>query len=163
MILLFVKGKPLSSYFIRLVTWSNWSHVAIVDAKSIQEITDSTYIYDATFLNSGVRQRKIADVLSEASKWAYVEIDVPDELAVINAAKSQIGKKYDVTGVLGIALHRNWQESDKWFCSEFVEWCMVQGGLTRFIEEVRRLTPQHCWMLKTKQDSIIRTQDDITN
>lgn len=34
--------------------------------------------------------------------------------------RQQIGKPYDVTAIAGLALDRDWRETDSWFCSELM-------------------------------------------
>ena len=54
----------------------------------------------------------------------------------------------DVTAIVGLGLHRDWQEDDRWFCSELVAWAFEKAGEPLFRAEVlRRVTPQHLWML----------------
>ena len=65
-----------------------------------------------------------------------------------SAAASQIGKPYDYTAILGLGLRRDWQEEDAWFCSELVAWAFQHAGEPLFRAEcLRRVTPQHLWML----------------
>lgn len=50
--------------------------------------------------------------------------------------------------LLGLLMHRDWQEEDRWFCSELVAWAFTQGGSPLFRREaMHRITPQHLWML----------------
>lgn len=67
---------------------------------------------------------------------------VPQDVADVAAARSQIGKPYDWPGVLGIGFRRNWQESDAWFCSELVAWAFGVSGSPLFRTEHWRITPQ---------------------
>lgn len=47
---------------------------------------------------------------------------------IIDVAMSQVGKPYDYRGALGFGLHRDWTNTDKWFCSELVAWACAQVG-----------------------------------
>lgn len=95
-----------------------------------------------------VRVTPLADVLAKHSRWTIIDLPCGNPAAVIAAARSQIGKPYDLTAVLGIAIHRDWQDSARWFCSELVAWAFEQAGSPLFrADAVRRVTPEHLWML----------------
>lgn len=128
---------PLSA-LIRTATWSRWSHVALVDGETVLEAVAV----------HGVRRAPLADAIARAADYAFVDLPARDPAAVLSAAASQLGKPYDYTALLGLALRRDWQESDAWFCSEYAAWAFLAAGqpLLR-AEVVRRVTPQHLWML----------------
>lgn len=117
--------------------WSQWSHVAVVFGE---------YVIDATFKH-GVARRKLDELLATCSYYQFRDEACPDLPAAYAFARSQIGKPYDLLGVLGIGLHRNWQEDDSWFCSELKEAIQAAGGNPRFGSFVGRVTPQHSWMV----------------
>lgn len=126
------------SWVIRAGSWSTWSHVAIVSGESVIEAVAI----------DGVSQRPLVDRQKQDPRWQLVDFACPDPEGVIAAARSQIGKPYDYTGVLGLGLHRNWQQSGAWFCSELVAWAFQQGGCALFRSgATRRITPQDLWML----------------
>lgn len=130
---------PLSP-FIRWVTWSDWSHVAI--------LVDENLIIESTLSQGGVRTCSLDEFKSRASEWAIFDIDCKNPDGVVAAAMSQVGKPYDWTGILGIGLHRDWQEDDAWFCSEFTFWCFDVAGDPKIKKDaIRRATPQHCYMI----------------
>lgn len=62
---------------------------------------------------------------------------------VLQCAQSQLGKPYDFVGVLGIGLHRDWAETDSWFCSELIAWAFQKAGkpLLR-ADHLDRITPR---------------------
>lgn len=128
---------PLSAV-IRAATWSRWSHVALVDGSTVIE---------ATVLH-GVRRVGLADAIAKAADYAFADLVARDPASVIAAAAGEIGKPYDYTALLGLALRRDWQAPGAWFCSELVAWAFEAAGqpLLR-AEVVRRVTPQHLWML----------------
>lgn len=130
-------GHPMSAA-IRLGTWSDWSHVAIIDGDEVIEATAP----------AGVRRFPVVQAIDHAKRGKIVELPCRDPGAVIAAAASQLGKPYDYTAVLGLGLHRDWQEDDAWFCSELVAWSFQHAGEPLFRAEcLRRVTPQHLWML----------------
>lgn len=126
------------SWVIRAGSWSTWSHVAIVSGDSVIEAVAI----------DGVSQRALADRKKQDPRWQLVDFACANPQGVIEAARSQIGKPYDYTGVLGIGFHRNWQQDDAWFCSELVAWAFQQAGCPLFRTGAsRRVTPQDLWML----------------
>ena len=140
--LLFSTTRHPFSGLIRAATWSRWSHVALVAGP---------HVIEAVALG-GVRQVSKAYALQRASDYCLVDLPAHNAQAIIDAARSQIGKPYDWTAVAGLGLHRDWQEDDSWFCSELVAWAADQAGESWFRPEaLRRITPQHLWMLSPER------------
>jgi len=127
----------IGSRIIRAVTWSRWSHAAIIDGNEIIEAVWPR-----------VRVSSLAWAIETHPRWTVIDIPVADESAAIAAARSQIGKPYDLWGVLGLGLKRQWQDDDAWWCSELIPWAAKQGGTDLFRPDaLRRITPEHLWML----------------
>ena len=134
---LFCTSMLPGAALIRAVTWSDWSHVALVDG---EEVIEATW--------PAVRVASLADVIAKHSRYIVADIPCADPAAVIAAARSQVGKPYDLTALFGLLAHRDWQEPDRWFCSELVAWSFQQGGSPLFRPDaMHRVTPQHLWML----------------
>ena len=129
--LLFSTSHHPMSAVIRACTWSNWSHVALVAGPfAIEAVT------------TGVRKVPVLDAMDRAKRAAVVELPCRDPRAVIAAAESQLGKPYDFTAIVGLGLHRDWQEDDRWFCSELVAWAFEVAGAPLFRTGYWRVTPQ---------------------
>lgn len=129
--------NPLS-WAIRACTWSHWSHVALIDG---EDVIESVALH-------GVVRSKLADRQRKDSRWQIASLPCADPEAVLAAARSQIGKPYDYTAVIGLGLHRVWKDADSWFCSELVAWAFAAARLPLFrAEALQRVTPQHLWML----------------
>ena len=95
-----------------------------------------------------VRSVPVAEVIAAHSECVIVDFPVRDPEAVIRAARSQVGKPYDLTALFGLLMHRDWQEDDSWFCSELVAWAFAQGGAPLFrADAMHRVTPHHLWMI----------------
>lgn len=136
--LLFSTSRHPMSAVIRACTWSSWSHVSIIDGDEVIE----------AIAPNGVRRFSVAQSIDHAKRAAIVDLPCRNPSAVIAAASSQLGKPYDYTAIVGLGLRRDWQEDDAWFCSELVAWSFAQAGESLFRAEVlRRITPQHLWML----------------
>ena len=144
--LLFTRRRHASSLLIRLVTWSNFSHVDIV--------LDGGQIIGAE-AGKGVSKGSFERQVRKASKAVTVEIPVLDLQAALAFAKSQKGKPYDWLGVAGIGLRRNWQEPSKWSCAEFVAASLAKGGYNPFDAKFHhRITPQDLFMLNFAKASL---------
>ncbi|MGA3953167.1 YiiX/YebB-like N1pC/P60 family cysteine hydrolase [Ralstonia nicotianae] len=136
--LLFTATDGPLGWAIRACAWSAWSHVAMVDGDQVIE----------SMPGHGVRRVPLAEAIQRADRYELATMPARDPARIIAAAASQIGKPYDYTAVLGIGLHRNWQQADAWFCSELLAWSFHQAGEPLFRADcVRRVTPQHLWML----------------
>ena len=134
---LFCTSNLPGAALIRAVTWSRWSHVALVDGDDVIEA-----IWPA------VRVAPLAEVIAKHSAHVIVELPCPSPAEVIKAARSQVGKPYDLTALFGLLMHRDWQEKDSWFCSELVAWAFAAAGQPIFRQDASsRITPQHLWML----------------
>jgi uncharacterized protein YycO len=134
---LFCTSKLPGAAIIRAVTWSDWSHVAIVDG---DEVIEATW--------PAVRVAPLAEVVAKHSRHTFAEIPCQDAAAVIAAVRSQVGKPYDLTALFGMLVRRDWQEADAWFCSELVAWAFAEAGAPLFRPEaLYRITPQHLWMI----------------
>ena len=136
--ILFSRSRTLGSLLIRSATWSRWSHVCLATP-------DGTAI-EATAAH-GVQEVDVYDVIDRSSMVALGRVWCPDVPAAIAWARRQVGKPYDYFGALGLGLHREWQQDDKWWCSELVEAALAKGGNLRFRHDLQRVTPQHSWMV----------------
>ena len=135
---LFCTSNKIGSVLIRGVTWSKWSHVALL-------LDDGTAI-EAVWPK--VRRVSAEEIIKNHSSYEIVDFQGFDDQKIIDAAMSQLGKPYDITALFGLLAHRDWQETDSWFCSELVAWCFAQSGNSLFrLEGLHRIVPQHMWML----------------
>jgi uncharacterized protein YycO len=135
--LLFCTNDLPAAVAIRVFTWSDWSHVAIIDGDFLVEAVWPT-----------VRVSSLSSAKRFYSRYCVADMPTKDDRAVIEAARSQIGKPYDVSALFGFLARREWQKTDKWFCSELVAWSFAQGGAPLFRPGTfSRVTPQHLWMI----------------
>lgn len=116
-ILFCINTKGIIDFIIRTFTKSKWSHVAF--------LLDDNTVIEATY--PLVWRVPLAEMLSNYDKFELIDIPCVYRKAK-EAGLSQLGKRYDIAG---LALHRDWQEQDSWFCSELVAWCLEQGGNKR--------------------------------
>lgn len=140
MTLLFTRRRHLGSWLIRMVTWSDYSHVDIVLGGGM--------LIGATAPH-GVRLSRLEDRLSKASKAVMMDISRDLTNPVFDFLFSQMAKPYDWLGVLGIGLHRNWQEDTRWSCAELAAKTLSVAGHNPFDDKFQhRITPQDLLMLK---------------
>lgn len=138
----FFRSRTIGSWLIRLITWSDWSHVALVEGDMAIEATWPR-----------VRRVPLAEIVATHAEHVLVDVPAWASADILAAARRQIGKPYDWTALFGILLHRDWQEQDAWFCSELVAWAFGQAGAPLFRPEaMHRVTPQHLWMLPEKSN-----------
>jgi uncharacterized protein YycO len=137
----FCRDHSIGTPILRAAMWSPWSHVAPI----IEDEPDC--IIDATLFR-GVQRRSKSGLLLHASKCEIRHFDCPSPQAAYDFARSQIGKRYDYAGVVGIGLRRDWQQDDAWFCSELFEAMLAAGGNPRFVRNAGRVTVQHSWMVR---------------
>lgn len=131
-------SKPsLVSWLIRIFTWSRFSHTAIVE--------DDVYIIDSTMTHGGVQRRRLAEIIEEYPTLVIVDVAVEDETKALEFARSQLGKPYDWTAIVGFIMRRDWADESDWFCSELAEASITAGGRVRFRESLSRITPEISW------------------
>lgn len=123
MIELFSRSNTIGSYLIRLKTWSDWSHCAI--------LTPANTVIESAY-PSGVREIPFSTWKAGKSAWAMKARKVPNEIKSLEFLRSQIGAKYDTFAVLGIAISREWRDPSQWYCSELNESALSAGGLSTF-------------------------------
>lgn len=62
-------------------------------------------------------------------------------------ALSQVGKKYDWWAVLGILIKRDWDNEEKWFCSELIARSCQEAGFPIIrASHMNRVMPAHLLM-----------------
>ena len=53
-----------------------------------------------------------------------------DQFLILNkAAAGQLYKKYDLMGIVGLGIGRNWEDPSDWWCSELVAYLLKCVGL----------------------------------
>ncbi len=128
--LAFYRGTGLTGWAIRTVTWSDYDHVALL-------------LPDGSVLDvepgAGVSEHATVRVAD-----AVFAVDAPDSACdhAVAFAMQQIGKPYDWTAVIGIGLHRDWRQTDSFFCSELVALAFENAGCPLLhANHVNRVTP----------------------
>lgn len=129
LIIRFSSNFGLFSWAIRARTWSKYSHVDIV-------LDHKTYL-------GAIPSRGVCIHEEEYPLQDFFEVEVTPlqyDKILLNAV-SQLGKPYDFAGIFGFAIDRDWQEDDKWFCSEFIA-ASIQPIVPLFNEEAFKISPR---------------------
>lgn len=136
MIVIFGRSRTLSSFAIRLFTWSRWSHVGVVDGDNVIEAT----------LKRGVSVTTLDEFKSRYHRTQIAEI--PSCEGWRERLRECIGDGYDWRGIFSLVFRSKWDDRGKWFCSELVAYAsgVVRGG------RVSRVTPEHVWMISRDKD-----------
>ena len=123
---IFSRAPNVASWFIRLLTFSKWSHVALVDG---------ALVYEAIYPR--VRVTPLADFLKRNRDFEYRTIEGDPRLIL-----AEVGKPYDLLAVVAMLNPwRGWNTDDKWFCSE-----LIAHSTGRFFD-AGRVTPQMLYLI----------------
>lgn len=135
--IIFNRNKSFASFLIRLLTASRWHHCGVC--------FDDRAVYEASGIH-GVRVTTL-DEFKSRGEYQIVDINLPDEQSAFLWVRSQLGKKYDWSGIFSIIFQRkNWQKEDKWYCSEFAAKASEIGGLKLIRDGVNGVTPRDLWV-----------------
>lgn len=124
MVVLFCRSRTIGSLLIRLLTFSRWSHVALVhpDGSAIEATWPRVRLVPAAQIINEHDVAELAEIRAVSNAWEI--------------ACAQIGKPYDLSGLWFFLTRRDWQRDDKWFCSELVAY--ATGGW----RSAGRITPE---------------------
>lgn len=113
----FTNMKSWDSYIIRWCTGTWTSHVEfVIDNKRI--------------ISSELPLGVILKSPEVVNREEFFKVNVTEEQhkIILDTAMEQVGKKYDILALIGILFRRNWQKTDKWFCSELIAYCFMKSG-----------------------------------
>jgi hypothetical protein len=129
----FVTEDSLVSKLIRIQTWCDYSHVEFV-------------LDDGTTLGAhqdGVKIRPIDYAKFTKIAEFVIPMTVEEKFIIMSYAQAQLGKAYDDSAIAGIVLHRDWRNTDKWFCSELVAAAFETAvPLIRVPGSINRIVPR---------------------
>lgn len=118
-----------------LICWRDWSDYSHVDT-----VMPNGKLFGAR--SDGVKHRDPYPVVRKI----VLSVDVTNNQEELFYAHitSQEGKAFDFIGLVGIAFNRNWENTDKWFCSELVMWALKRAGVNLLnAEKYHRISPQN--------------------
>ena len=129
---------PLAA-IIRIFTFSRWHHVGVV-------LDDQTVIESRIF--SGVQLTPLND-FKRRGRWAYIDVELPNEQRAVDWLYAQIGKRYDLTGLVRFAFQRRWLRDDKHYCTDLPAIAAIRGGRPLFNDRVNGYAPRDFDLLPT--------------
>lgn len=115
----FTRRKGFTPWLIRTYTWSEVDHVEFLLPNQKMTL--------GAIPDGGVQLRPYKPQADEIIAYVHCSSEIARK--VMDYAHSQIGKPYDWSAIYGIATHRNYQESDKWICSELIAAAFERAGL----------------------------------
>lgn len=144
---MFTARRTVGSILIRSFTWSSWSHVAFVTPQ--YEVIESVS-------SEGVRRVSMEKALEGVHRYAYVAFNNGDSNAMEASLMTQIGKKYDYLGALGIGLHKDWGEMERWSCGELIAWAAEDSNQPIFrVDQTKKITPEDFWRIHPAGQTLI--------
>lgn len=131
--LVFCNSGKIGSWLIRKMTFSKWSHVAI--------LLDNNDVIEAVWPK--VRRSDLTVLLAKHNDYEIIDVPLDFESVAISYASQQVGKKYDWRALFGIvSANRDWSRDDEWFCSELAVRVLNIGLMKPLYKDITRVTPQ---------------------
>jgi len=128
------KRWSIASWFIRVFTMSNYSHVDVV-----MPHTEGQRLFGALLWKGVSYHRSTYD----HEKDYYIEFE--NEIQYTRFFKfleDQKGKDYDIISIFGFFFHkRQWHDKNKWFCSELIAAASEYAGVRLLNFHTNRVTP----------------------
>jgi hypothetical protein len=144
--LLLTSSNNIGSLAIRTFSWSQWSHISTL-------ISDTEAIEALPF--KGVIKSSVESIIKDSNKHLFIYINIRNKDIFYNSLISQIGKQYDYSALLGFGLHRDWQDQDKWFCSELPAWSTIQCKEPIFrSDSLYRILPEDWYKISQERLSL---------
>lgn len=135
---IYARGWSIGSVLIRLASWNGrWSHCGLFD-------TATETIIEAVW-PQGVVETSLKDFNSKHSQTEIVFIPVPFPALAYEFARQQVGKKYDMWGILGLIIKEPIARLNEWFCDELLEDSVIAGGRVRMRVPSRQLTVEQSY------------------
>jgi len=131
----FCRSNTLGGWLIRLLTASNWNHVAIEVGGVVYEALASTGVIKTPVhlykIRDGTETVVLPGTPSVATQW-YLE--------------QQVGRPYDWFALVAMPFRARWQRPHKWFCSELVTKALAVSGVAIMGRVPHaRVTPRDLW------------------
>lgn len=127
-------NEPLSR-LIRAVTNCRWHHVGVIF---------DDMVIEARF--TGVMHVPLDEVKARG-EYEVVGCPVRDEAKAKRFALAQVGKKYDMAGLLSFPLRVPWQDPRRWYCSELVAAVASAGGTPLVRDGLAGVSPRDLWVV----------------
>lgn len=137
-------NSSIGSLFLRVCMASKWSHAAVWDMQR-------GVVTHTTLWGGGVKEMESNKFFDHYPRFQITDMGLHDEPSAREWLAAQVDKPYDFTALFWFPLQlfftRDWQEADKWFCSELTETVRSKFGTPRFRESLAHVSPRHMGML----------------
>jgi len=107
------KGKGIGSKAIKLLTWGQYSHTAIMleDDLIVEAWEGSNSVRIINSISDGHKPGTPVDIY-------YIDVSAKQEGLIREFVLAQVGKEYDYWGIHGFLWRKQRQCDESWFCSE---------------------------------------------
>lgn len=145
----FVTSSDAISQMIRLGEYGFWAtHVEAVVADGLL----------GAHMEGGVRLRPWGYDAGTRTRELILLLTVTDEQAASfeRFLRSQVGKPYDMGGILGLVAGRNWQDPEHWYCSELMAAGLVECGYfaSPLASDCAKITPRDLLLIISGRQAI---------
>jgi Permuted papain-like amidase enzyme, YaeF/YiiX, C92 family len=110
---------------------AKYSHVALV--LSANPNNGDAVIIESTLSGKGVKLSTVSAFKKKAKNWELVELQ--EQITKTQFEKMQfiacqeLNKPYDLKGIVGLGIGRNWEQPSDWWCSELVAYILKAIGM----------------------------------
>jgi len=151
---LFYNWKALKYNYSHEELWFPWDDKGEIDSWSFNgKPCGQCFSSTTRGKYNGVRFAPASEVIGKhPERWDYIEFEVEDEdyKRLVAYAYTQIGKKYDWRGVaLGFISPVDFEDTDKWYCSEICCWLKWLAYVIKDWED--RISPRRSAMIMAKK------------
>lgn len=131
----FSKAKTFASWLVSTWTghWATHCEFVIDHGKYFSSDIDTGVAY--------VDDEYYKDVKFSRDEYFKILVTQEQKTLIMEHAYNQLDKGYDTLALIGNLFRRNWQETDKWFCSELIAWAFEEGGKKLIRDRINRVTP----------------------
>jgi hypothetical protein len=120
-------------------------------------LIDEGMVYEA--VTKGTRYVRPERAMHKVKAYQEIKILVPNIEAMREFLKDQLGASYDWAGAIGLPILRsdNWQDPNKWWCSELIVAALSAGGINILDPmQFNRVTPNDIYILNYEKGPLIR-------
>lgn len=115
----------------------HWSHTALWDSHR--------RVFNEALMFEGVVETRQEAWFDRYSETQMIAVPCPNPLAGLMFAQAQIGKGYDYLGALGVPWRRDWQDPERWYCSELDAMVLAAAGRPVFRDPHKGGHPHDLW------------------
>jgi hypothetical protein len=130
------RGKSVLSRAIRWWHRTPYSHAAWIEPGTVIEAWKGAGVMERSSIHDGHTDGTRIDLFECAAPLTAEEHE-----KLLAELRGQIGRPYDLAGVLGFVTRRDRHRAQAWFCSELVAWVFERIGRPLFRAPPHRIYP----------------------